>query len=319
MDNTVINGVNGDNAVADEGSVRFTGLTGSATISNCNISGGFEDNFKIVNTSGSLNRLTFSNTTIGANSTTDGNDGIGLESTGSGTIMNVTVQNSVFTSARGDLFQLNVIGNSTSDLVFTGNALSNNHPGLTAIQYNSERTTHGRTVSLGDGVKIGSFQASRMILHFNGNTLRNIGGDGFEVAAGESVAAASTDMDLVITNNTINDHTQNPAILFVGGFGIFRFGDANQLLCLKLTGNTVTSTPAGFFDVYLDGNFGAAGRQHDLRRQRRGSGDARADQDGQPGRDRGQCHCQRDEPLQRGGLPATRHLIAGYDGELRWV
>ena len=130
MDNTVINGVNGDNAVADEGSARFTGLTGSATISNCNISGGFEDNFKIVNTSGSLNRITFSSTTIGANSTTDGNDGIGLESTGSGTIMNVTVQNSVFTSARGDLFQLNVIGNSTSDLVFTGNALSNNHPGI---------------------------------------------------------------------------------------------------------------------------------------------------------------------------------------------
>ncbi|MDQ3582981.1 MAG: hypothetical protein M3495_15885, partial [Pseudomonadota bacterium] len=41
--------------------------------------------------------------------------------------------------------------------------------------------------------------------------------------------------------------------------GIFRFGDADQLLCLKLTGNTVTSTPAGFFDVYLDGNFGALG------------------------------------------------------------
>ncbi len=155
---------------------------------------------------------------------------------------------------------------STTNFVATGNTFTR-ASGAGVIELGSNETatlrarveTNNISNSLGDGFKIGSFQASRMILQFNGNTLTNIGGDGFEVAAGESTASASTDMDLVITNNTINGHTQNSAIPFVGGIGIFRFGDADQLLCLKLTGNTVTGTPANFFDVFLDGNFGALG------------------------------------------------------------
>ncbi len=127
--NSVINGVNGDNTVADEGSVRFDQLTGVASVTSTSISGGLEDNFKLVNSSGSLNRLTFSNVAIGANSTLDGNDGITLEAAGSA-VVNVTVENSTFTSARGDLLQYNHIGTANGDLVLSNNSFSNNHPGI---------------------------------------------------------------------------------------------------------------------------------------------------------------------------------------------
>ncbi len=91
-------------------------VRGAAGSSGIPISGGFEDNFRLVNNTGSLNRLTFSNVTIGTNSITDGNDGITLEAAGSA-IVNVTVQDSTFTAARGDLFQYNHIGTGSGDLV----------------------------------------------------------------------------------------------------------------------------------------------------------------------------------------------------------
>ena len=90
--NSVINGVNGNNAAADEGSVSFSELTGSASESSTSISGGFEDNFRVVNTSGTLNRITFTSVTIGANSTADGNDGIILEALTGAAILNATIE-----------------------------------------------------------------------------------------------------------------------------------------------------------------------------------------------------------------------------------
>ena len=106
--------MNGNNAAADEGSVSFSELTGSASVSSTNISGGFEDNFRVVNTSGTLNRITFTSVTIGANSTADGNDGIFLEALTGAAILNATIQSSTFTSARGDLF--NFLNNGTADV-----------------------------------------------------------------------------------------------------------------------------------------------------------------------------------------------------------
>jgi len=126
---SVINGTNGGNAALDEGSVRFTNLTGSALVSNTSISGGHEDNFKLVNSSGTLNRLTFANVNIGTNSISDGNDGITVEAAGTA-VVNLTVQDSVFTAARGDLLQYNHIGTGAGDLVLNNNTFSNSHPGI---------------------------------------------------------------------------------------------------------------------------------------------------------------------------------------------
>ncbi|HEX8618628.1 MAG TPA: Ig-like domain-containing protein, partial [Thermoanaerobaculia bacterium] len=120
---------NGDDAAADEAGIRFDNLTGSAAISNTTISGSIEDNVRVVNTGGVLDRITFTNVTVGANAAATGNDGVFLQASNSATFK-VTVQNSTFTAARGDLFQFSVRDNAVTDLVFTNNALSNNHPNV---------------------------------------------------------------------------------------------------------------------------------------------------------------------------------------------
>ena len=58
LTNSVINGVNGNNDTFNEGSISIDELTGSATMTADNISGGWEDNFRLANTTGTLNRLT---------------------------------------------------------------------------------------------------------------------------------------------------------------------------------------------------------------------------------------------------------------------
>ncbi len=125
MDRTRITGSNGTDAGTSEGSVRFTGLTGSASITGSRIEGGAENNLEVVNSSGSLNRLTLTGDTIGLNGSALGADGVSLEATG-GTL-NVTIQNSVFTGARSRLFRMAMQAAAGGDLVFTGNTLSNGH------------------------------------------------------------------------------------------------------------------------------------------------------------------------------------------------
>ena len=54
--NSVVSGANGRNVGIDEASVSFTGLYGTAAISNSTIRGGVEDNLRVMNTSGTLSR-----------------------------------------------------------------------------------------------------------------------------------------------------------------------------------------------------------------------------------------------------------------------
>jgi len=173
---------------------------------------------------------------------------------------------SVLTECRVGGLEISARGTGATNFVATGNTFTRaTGGGVMAIGAADTATFRARVEnnsisnSLGDGFQINLAQNSRMILQFNGNTLTNIGGDGFQVSSGETNTANTNRMDLVITNNTINGHTQNSSIAFVGGIGLFRFGDADQTVCLGLTGNTVINTPSGFFDVYLDGNFGALG------------------------------------------------------------
>lgn len=167
LDNTVINGTSG--SAVNEGSVRFTELTGSATVTNCSISGAHENNFTVINTSGTLNRITFSNLTVGANSAGSGSDGLFVEAQGSA-VVNVTVQNSFFTSSRGDLLQFNQGSTGSMDAVITGTAFSDNHPAI---------------VAGGGGVNIGA-TAGSMTFNVNNNTFRDSTGAAFAVSCGNA-------------------------------------------------------------------------------------------------------------------------------------
>ncbi len=127
FDNSVISGVNGTAAGAfNEGAISFTNLVGSASMSNSSIGGGFEYIVRIVNNSGSLNRLTIDNTTFGSNDPNLGGDAVQIVGTNSATV-NVTVTNSTFTNAREDLFSATAQNAANMDVVFRDNDLSNNH------------------------------------------------------------------------------------------------------------------------------------------------------------------------------------------------
>ena len=110
---STVNGTNGTSAALDEGSVNFDNLTGTAAITSCMIEGGFEDNLNVVNTSGTLNRLTVSGTTFGFNGSGTGNNNIQIESQNAGTTLNFTLKSSLIKGARADL--LNAIASSRLD------------------------------------------------------------------------------------------------------------------------------------------------------------------------------------------------------------
>ena len=127
FDNSVLSGTNGTTAGAsDEAAISFNNLLGSASISNSNISNGFEYILKVLNSSGTLNRLTVDNTDFGTNNTALGGDAFQIVASNTATV-NVTVTNSGFTNAREDLFNAAVTQTADMDLVFRNNTLSNNH------------------------------------------------------------------------------------------------------------------------------------------------------------------------------------------------
>ena len=128
----MISGINGTNSATpfNDASVRFNNLTGSATVSNDAIFGGFTDNFNVTNSAGDLNRITFTSDTIGDNDATNGNDGILLSSAASAGALEATIQNSTFTAAGANLLDFNHGGSGVGDLVISGSHFSNNHPGI---------------------------------------------------------------------------------------------------------------------------------------------------------------------------------------------
>ncbi len=256
LNNSVINGVNGDNAggAFNEGSVAFDELTGSASISGTNVSGGLTDNFRVNNTTGTLNRITFSNVTIGTNSTANGNAGILLDGSGTATI-NATVQNSFFTASRADLFHLNLSGGTAGgDLVFTGNTLSNNHPAI---------ATGGGGVTIGGGSNTGG---NNLTFNISNNTFRDAVGAGVLIfkstdpgtfsgtfanniigVAGVANSGSSAGDGLKLQNaglGAVTVHVTNNQIFQYNNFGMdFEAGGGASAtggaLNLTVTGNTV--------------------------------------------------------------------------------
>ncbi len=253
--NTIINGTNGNDAGADEGSVRFTELTGSASVTNCNISGAVENNFTVVNTSGTLNRITFTSTTFGANSTATGDDGLLIEGQNAA-VVNATVQSGTFTSTRGDHFQLNLIGTASSDLVFTGNTITNAHPAVVSggggirltgggagsnptatynISNNILRDSNGTAIGVTKGAGTGTFTGTidnNQIGVAGVTNSGSSGGSGISVILAENGTHTTT-----VTNNQIRQYNNFGIIVQAGGTATVGSGT----LKATVTGNTISN------------------------------------------------------------------------------
>ncbi|MEA2372992.1 MAG: hypothetical protein QOH12_3386 [Solirubrobacteraceae bacterium] len=272
--NSVINGANGTNGTTpiDDSSVWFDNLTGSASVTGTHVSGGFEDNFRVVNTSGSLNRITFASDTIGDNSAAGGNDGILLESSSTAGQLQATVQSSTFTGAGGDLLQYDHNGSGSGDLVLTGNAFSNNHPGIatggggltlanggtsgpTTIAItgaNTFRDAVGNALTIvkstGPSTQTGTFSGNTIGVAGN-TTLGSSGGDGLKL---QTVGQGTLTWN--VASNQIYGFANFGVDVLAGGGATAQSGTVN----VTVTGNTIANPAAigGFPTNGLQFNIG---------------------------------------------------------------
>jgi Bacterial Ig domain len=262
MTGTVVSGTSGNNALAGEAAVFFTELTGSASISGSSIAGGVEDNFRLVNSAGVLDRITFSNSTFGANATATGDDGVFIEARNGATV-NVTVQNSAFTAARGDLFQLSLLNTSSSDLVFTGNTLTNNHPNIAngaggvtlgsasganptltyQVSGNTFRDALGTALAVIKGGGAGSFSGT---ISNNAIGVSGAANSGSAQGSGVDVTAFGGGTHTVaITGNQIHQYSNFGILLTTGNAALGGHGALNA----TVTGNTIAQPGAGSLPI----------------------------------------------------------------------
>ncbi|HEX8648391.1 MAG TPA: tandem-95 repeat protein [Thermoleophilaceae bacterium] len=284
LTNSVLNGTNGTNDAGtfQDSSVLFENasgpaLTGSASVTNNHFSGGYANNFRVRNQAGTLNRLTFSNNTVGANSTVGGNDGVHVQGQGTATV-NVTLNNNALTSARGDVFQMISEGSGGGDLDYSGNAVSNNHPAIAtggggvtlsggddtgstfdfdiddSVGNNTFRDAKASAITVvksdGGGVLDGLISGADIGVTGTANS-GSLEGSGIEVTHGGSTTGGNPTSNVSIVNNTIRQYNTF-GISLVAGLG---GGTASGVWNLNVTGNSV-STPGN--NAAIDGFQGIA-------------------------------------------------------------
>jgi hypothetical protein len=218
---SVIGGTNGttDATANKDGSAKFDNLTGTVSVTNSDISGGYTNNLNIANTSGTLNG-TFSGIDFGSVSTTGGDDSMHVEGLGTADV-NPTVQNSTFNSARGDIFQFLGNGSGGGDLVFTGNAITNTHPAI---------ATGGGGVTLS-----GTAGNGPVTLSVQNNTMRDALTHALTIVKSTGGTAAMTG---TIANNTIGVPAAANSGSFEGaGIEVTHFGGGNATF--NITGNSI--------------------------------------------------------------------------------
>jgi hypothetical protein len=269
LDHVVVDGSNGTSVSGlGEGDVYLTGLTGSASVSSSSFTGAAYDSFHVFNNNGeTLNRITISGSTFATNAAAGNlsNDALVFQAT-NGTF-NATVQGSTFTSARGDLFQLDLHGGVSSDLVFggstgaLGNTLTNNnqnivsggggvtissggagdHASLTFnIAHNTMRDALGTALGISSGSGTGSFNGT-----IDSNTIGVAGVANSGSVQGNDigfVTMGGAPSSVTITNNNVFQYGNGAAILVQNGDHV---DGGNSLLTAIVQGNTV-SNPGSF-------------------------------------------------------------------------
>nr|WP_246345176.1 Ig-like domain-containing protein [Conexibacter arvalis] len=272
LDRSTIDGVHGTNDAVDEGGLLLRDLTGTSSITDTAISGGFEDNAVISSSRGTL-ALTLDNDTFGANSRDLGGNSVYLLAEGTADVT-TSVTRSSFTSSREDLFQHNVTGTAASDFTFDGNTLSNGHPAplggsglLVAASGDGADLTYSITGNRltdmsGGGIfvqKAVGIAAARGVI--SGNTIGTAGdvGSGAPIGSGISVESRGQGSHVArVANNTVRQYNQNGIRTVHGEDG--PADDGNVDVALTVTGNTVTepsgnlATAVGFRNEAADPN-----------------------------------------------------------------
>jgi Ca2+-binding RTX toxin-like protein len=225
-----VSGTNGNNGAGDESAVQFDNLTGTGAITSCVIEGGFEDNLNVVNTSGTLNRLTISGTTFGFNSAAGGNNNLTFDAQNAGTTLNFTLKSSLIRGSHIDWLNASANSGSTMDAVIGGPLVAdgNSFDNLGANAFVGPIPNGNRLI-------VGS--VGNMTADIRNNTLKGSLGEAIRVRSSATGALTGT-MNARVRNNTIGvAATANSGS--TAGSGIFVFGDGGSDMNVAVTNNSI--------------------------------------------------------------------------------
>ncbi|UGY18283.1 cadherin repeat domain-containing protein [Bradyrhizobium septentrionale] len=237
-----ISGTNGTNNAGDreESSIRFDNLLGTSSITGSSISGGFDENIDLYNTSGTLNRLTMDSDTFGLIGST-GNDNVRGQVYNSATA-NYTLTNSTFAGTRADFIAFTANNNSSMDAVVRGNTFHNGQAivpgGGTAVDIRS-----------GSG---GLVSAATTTFDISHNILTDGGANAFDTV-GIFVAKGQ---DNGTMSGTIASNSIGPAKVGSNSDGIFVRDAGAGTLTTLIQNNTITGV--GNNGIHLQNNDGSS-------------------------------------------------------------
>lgn len=261
LDTCVFDGSHG--GAVDEGALFVTDWLGTGTISGSEILGGFNDNVRVNNTTGVLDRLTISGTTI---RNSGNNHGLALytclgggASSCSGVTMKVTVTGSTFTDNSSNHIDAGSKGLAAMDLVISANTFqsanttasqpfggavnaSTDHSSHLTFDVDGNASTFSRLTAFNFFISNLTTSSASMTGRFRNNQV-GLAGTGPGSVSSASVqggglavtATGAAALVMAITGNTIRNWGGNNAVDLNAGDG----GATGPLVDLTLTGNTV--------------------------------------------------------------------------------
>jgi hypothetical protein len=258
---STVNGTNGNNASADEGSVIFDGLTGTGTFTSNAISGSVEDQMRIKNSSGNLNLNVGDGTVAGANTftgTAAANDNLNIEANTTATIT-AHVNKNTFTGAGGDHIQANTINSATGTYVITNNTFTNvagslgggvtvsggnvgstEHVNFNVSSNNLTGTVAGGAINVNEGQGAGTWQGQ-----VANNTIGNpaVTDSGASQSSGIRAENHSTNgtLTVLITGNNVSQWGVGSAINLQAGDAGNGANNNNGVLNATVTSNTISN------------------------------------------------------------------------------
>jgi hypothetical protein len=285
LEYSTVGGTNGTSATLDEGTVSFgsrtgaNGMTGTGTITKSVFSGGFEDNFSIFNSSGTLSITMDDISSSGA-----GNDGVVIQARTSATVT-ADIKNSEFSANFGDHF--NGTGDDSANVTFNfGNNGANTLTGGGAGSLGQSITIQTGVAWAGTGsanvannsingaidtpININIGGTGTFNAKVDGNTIgtsgvANSGTTGNKDAI-RIVANGDASVDATPNGGTLTAAVRNNTIQQVSGNGIFviaRDGGTVAdpiLLNITITGNTLKEPNPGNNAIRLES--GATSTDH---------------------------------------------------------
>jgi uncharacterized repeat protein (TIGR01451 family) len=238
--NSSVTNNDADNLGANEAGLRFDNLLGTCAITASTISGTKGDNIRLTPSSGTLNSLTISGTTVGPNPVGTGANGMSVVTTGNPNITVIVNGSSTFTGNQAAGFLTTIAGTTTAAITLQNSTFQDNNinidlgsSGTGAQTINVSGNTLLRAISnsmniVGDGDIDGTITGNNV----GNGTLDSGSRDAYDIAVSQR---GNPQWRLAITNNTVRNSDFEGIFVRIGD----NLAGDTGTLNLTLTGNTV--------------------------------------------------------------------------------